>query len=70
MKKAYFVTSIVVAFCFGLVAYIAMGFQVYIIGIKIAKILLTATIFCFGFFHMAFYQICGAVISGYYDSKA
>ena len=69
MKKVFFITSIIVSLCFGFVAYLAIYTQMGLISLKIAKILLTLGVFGYGFFHLAFYQICGAVISGYYDSK-
>ena len=69
MKKVYFITSIIVSLCFGLVAYISLFSEMDIVSLKVAKVLITLGIFGFGFFHMAFYQICGSVISGYYDSK-
>jgi hypothetical protein len=69
MKKVYFITSIIVSFCFGFIAYVAMYSELTFISLKAAQILLTLGVFGFGFFHLAFYQICGAVTSGYYDSN-
>lgn len=69
MKKVYFITSMMISIFFGLVAYIALIEDMSIITGSLAKILLTLGIMGFGFFHLAVYQICGAVISGYYDSK-
>ena len=55
--------------CFGLVAYIALAEDFSVMSTKLAKVLLTLGVFGFGFFHMAVYQICGAVISGHYDAN-
>lgn len=69
MKKVYLATAMMISSCFGMIAYVALMEEMSIMSTRLAKVLLTIAVGGFGFFHMAAYQICGAVVSGYYDSN-
>jgi len=71
MSRVYFISATIISVCFGLIACLSL-FQDNIqhsTSQNITKILLTLGIFVFGFFQMALYQICGSIVSFYYDSK-
>lgn len=66
MKKVFFITSMLISCCFGAIGYYGLFLESSIIGVKVGKILVTLGVIGYGFFHLAVYQICGAIVSGYY----
>lgn len=69
MTKTYFITSMMISLFFGFIAYVALFSEISAFSYLLMKILLTVGVFGFGFFHFTAYQICGSIVSGFYDAK-
>jgi hypothetical protein len=69
INKVYFITSMLISCTFGSLAYIGLFREEGYLDGNWPKLLLTVGVAGFGFFHLAAYQICGSIVSGYYDSN-